>query len=166
MRYRGSAASNLKLDQALADTAAYISNIEKFDTNLNKEIAVQFKSSVLPTLTVIQTGLKRSKGEIQVALQKANEIAGDWDKLHKEQESQFTQLKQKFEKNREFFQKLNQLTKRVTAKTVSQKELTTVSEKLDSAVDQREKPFLKLSKTSIEKYSISGTRKLKKLIES
>ncbi len=85
-------------------------------------------------------------GEYHNALEVSVEKATNLEKSHRDQETIFTQLKQKFEKNREYFQRLNQLTKRVTAKTVFEKELSTVIENLEVSVDQRENLLKQLKK--------------------
>lgn len=126
-----------KMDHLLSDVSGYISSIEKFETKLNKEIIDQIKKAILPSLHGVQESIQKSKAGVQDAVSKANQKASELVQLHKDQESEFTQLKQKFEKNREYFQKLNQLTKRVTAKAVSKKELDSTMEKLETAVDQR-----------------------------
>ena len=130
---------NFKLDNLISEISSSISQIEIFETPLNKEIINNLKKSLLPTFQNIKAGLEENKRSINKAQINSDIKAKELGQIHKEQETQFTQLKQKFEKNREYFQRLNQLTKRVTAKAVNKKELDITQSKLEDAIDQRKK---------------------------
>lgn len=133
-----------KLDNILSDIPSLVNQISNFDTPLNKELISHFKEIIVPTLQDTEKTIQFSKERLLEANSKMSDKSREITQAHKDQETQFTQLKQKFEKNREFFQRFNQLTKRVTAKTVNQKELTNVEEKLDLAVDQRKELLIQL----------------------
>ncbi|MGZ3789723.1 MAG: hypothetical protein ACXVLQ_14435, partial [Bacteriovorax sp.] len=126
-----------KLQTFKSDIEASIVQLGSFETPLNKEILGSFKGLLNPTFTEIEGEVNKLTKKLSEASDLAKKQIGELESVHRDQETNFTQLKQRFEKNREYFQRLNQLTKRVTAKTVSKKELDVVAEKLTSAVDQR-----------------------------
>lgn len=133
-----------KIDSLLSEIPSVISQVNSFETPLNKEIISEIKEIIVPGLQEIEDSIRSSKGKVDDIGLKLAEKSKEVIQVHKEQETQFTQLKQKFEKNREYFQRYNQLTKRVTAKTVNQKELSSIEEKLDVAVDQRKELLTQL----------------------
>jgi len=127
-----------KINQLLAEVLNHIVQIGEFETKLNTKEINDFRSSIVPLVENVKQALEKSQKDINYALENSSEKAIGLETIHRKQETVFTQLKQKFEKNREYFQRLNQLTKRVTAKTVFKKELVSVIDNLEVSVDQRE----------------------------
>jgi len=127
-----------KINQILTEVLNHISQIGEFETTLNKKEIDDYKGSIIPLIESVKQCLDKSKKDINKALEVSVEKSTKLEESHRYQETIFTQLKQKFEKNREYFQRINQLTKRVTAKTIFEKELSTVVDNLKASVDQRE----------------------------
>jgi len=153
-----------KLDQVFTEVMSYISQIGEFETKLNTKQISAYKASIVPFLENIKQGLEKSRKDVNTALENSADKASELEQSHRKQETIFTQLKQKFEKNREYFQRLNQLTKRVTAKTVCKKELDSVMEDLEDSVDQRENVlgqlkeiYRKIFEIRLEKIEILNT---------
>lgn len=125
-------ASNL-----ITEIDSFSTRVDKFSPVLNKEIVEKVKSSLKPLIGKAKQSFEAGKKDIEGSSSSFTEFNDSLAKTHKEQELVFSQLRQKFEKNREYFQKLNTLSKKVTAKEVAIKDLEANSEKLASAIEVR-----------------------------
>lgn len=145
----------------VSELETFISRIDKFTPVLNREIIEKIKSDLKPLLASSKQSFESGKNEINKITETFVANGDLLIKTHKEQELVFSQLRQRFEKNREYFQKLNVLSKKVTAKEVASKELETVSEKLKTAISVRKELLASLKEVHRKIFEI----RLKKIDE-
>lgn len=115
----------------------FSARVDKFSPVLNRDVVEKIKLTLKPLLAKAKDSFQSGGKDIESSMTASTEFGDGLVKMHKDQELVFSQLRQKFEKNREYFQKLNMLSKKVTAKEVAIKDLQTATEKLSLAIEVR-----------------------------
>lgn len=145
----------------VTDLENFIVRIDKYTPILNKEIIERIRAELKPHLTQAKKSFESGKYELDRSSEGLQLKSEELIKTHKDQELVFSQLRQNFEKNREYFQKLNIVSKKVTAKVVTTNELETVGEKLQTAINVRKELLTSLKDVHRKIYEI----RLKKIDE-
>lgn len=111
-------------------------NTEKF---INKMVIDPLAKEVQRVLTEILTRNASTEQQITNTIKKIDEALEQLKTLHEQQHNEFVQLKQKLEKHKNFYDKLNALSKRVDERNVRLNDIEELTEKRKKLKTQREK---------------------------
>lgn len=134
----------LRLKQIANDLRSQHAGSSGYESALNVAEISAIKEIVVTTQDAVRVAVEESLGKISVARTSLQPLSAALTQKHRDQDAVFTELRQRLDKDRELFQKLNQLTQRVTVKAVHSKELADAEEELSTLVDQRKEILLSL----------------------
>ncbi len=147
-----------QLENLIDDVSASIQRLDKFKPELNKDSIEKIKAVARPAMEKLKQDLVKKTEDIKKSnvdlLKSSNELVLQ----HKEQEAKFSQLKTRFEKNREFFNKLSTASKKVNAKALIKKEQETVLERINSAIAQRSELLIKIKGINRKIFELRHTK--------
>jgi ABC-type lipoprotein export system ATPase subunit len=153
-----------ELNSELLGTRNLTITTDKF---INKKIFEKLNKDLIETSTSILNNISTNSLLFEKLILNVN-TSNDLLKIeHEKQHNEFVQLKQKLEKHKEFYDKLNLLTKKLDEKKVKQLELKDITENRTQLKKVRNKGIKELNKLKLEIYEkrLEKINKLNSLFE-
>jgi ABC-type lipoprotein export system ATPase subunit len=146
-RFSGHLTNYTDLTEDLQQTMAITGNIDRF---INKPLIESYSKQIEQSLLSVQTSNAASRVSLSACINLINEAAEKLKVQHEQQHNIFVQLKQKLDKHKVYFDKLNLLSKRVDEKNVRLKEIEELTNKRKRLKLHREADIVKLNKVKNE----------------
>jgi len=151
-------------------------NLSKPSIFLNKEVTDAISKEVTGLFSDMQSAIENLIKKIGITTQKINFPISKLAELHNKQQNEFTQLKQKFEKHKTYYNKWNALSKRADEKQVMEKNVASNKLKLTKILQKRvgyvaelntkKKELFELRRSKIELLNKSFNRAIRITLKS
>ena len=125
------------IQNANADLKRTVTFLGRASDFINKQILDSFVDETSKLVETIQSNNITTISQISNLIAKSQEISKTLKDTHAQQHNEFVQLKQKLDKHKAFYDKLNILSKRVDEKKILQNDLKDLSEKKKKLKNER-----------------------------
>lgn len=142
------------VDELTEDVSDFKKNNDLKDYNfVNKEIMSSAANIYTDTVAKIKSKLKEIKNILTLSENETAVIKENISQLHDKQQGEYNKIKKKIESNRQYYNKLEELSKREDQWKGLKKECSEIEQKKKRIEEERKKLVLKLNKKKQEIYS-------------